>query len=181
MPSSAVITDRTTAADPPQSPRLEHLVAEHADGLMAYLVRWTHDRSLAEDVAQETWLRAWLNLDALVERRGSVRGWLTRVAHNIAVDHFRARGARPTEVELAPGVDAECLDAGRELSQVEDADVVAGVLRQARPTLRRTLAHVYLCDQTVPQAAASLGVPPGTVKSRLHYGLRDLRASGLAA
>ena len=88
------ITESTTAS-------IDELIRVHGPGLLGYATRLLNgDRAAAEDVLQETWLRAWRHVDQLTEQKGSVRGWLTRVAHNIAMDQHRARRARPTEVEL---------------------------------------------------------------------------------
>src|SRR5690606_34649198 len=78
---------------------IDDLIRTHNPGLLNYTTRLLNgDRSAAEDAVQETWVRAWRHLDQLTEQKGSVRGWLTRVAHNIAMDQHRARRARPTEV-----------------------------------------------------------------------------------
>jgi RNA polymerase sigma-70 factor (ECF subfamily) len=158
-------------------PALCDLVQQHGDALLSYVLRWTQDPQLAEDVVQETWVRAWRHRSRLVESRGSVRGWLMRVAHNVAVDHFRARRVRPAEAGLDAETDAECLASDQQQQRVLDAMVVQQVLALASPALRQTLVEVYLRDQTVVQAAERLGVPVGTVKSRLYYGLRELRSS----
>ena len=155
----------------------ETLMAQHTDALLGYVLRWTHNRQLAEDVVQETFVRAWRHRERLVESRGSVRGWLLRVAHNIAVDQYRARQSRPTEEVLEADTDGECLSSSREQQRVLDRMLVRQLLAAAGPTLRLTLVEVYLRDQTIAEAAARLSVPVGTVKSRLHYGLRGLRAS----
>lgn len=75
---------------------LSTLYADYGPALQAYVTRLLSDPHQAEDVIQETMLRAWRNADVLVPERGSVAGWLMRVAHNIAVDKIRARKARPT-------------------------------------------------------------------------------------
>lgn len=74
------------------------LYEEHGRALLAYATRLTGDRAAAEDVVQETLIRAWRHPDALLNGKGSVRGWLLTVARNIITDRHRARAARPTEV-----------------------------------------------------------------------------------
>ena len=72
--------------------------------MLSYVTGLLRDRYLAEDVVQETMLRAWRHCDELSPEKGSVRGWLVRVAHNIAMDKIRMRRSRPAEVaeESAP-------------------------------------------------------------------------------
>lgn len=79
------------------------LYEEHGRALLAYAQRLTGDRGAAEDVVQETLVRAWKNPDSLVNGKGSVRGWLLTVARNIITDRYRAKAARPTEVAESPG------------------------------------------------------------------------------
>src|ERR1700722_11160884 len=66
--------------------------------VLSYVTALLNDRFLAEDVVQETMLRAWRHCGEFSAERGSVRGWLVRVAHNIAVDKIRMRRSRPAEV-----------------------------------------------------------------------------------
>lgn len=157
---------------------IHEVMRAHGAALHSYAVRLTGgDRHAAEDVVQETWVRAWRNLERLTEHHGSVRGWLMRVAHNIAVDQHRGRRARPTEVEL-PDQDLEYAAVQPPASdEVETRVVVGAMLGRLSPVHRDTLVEVYYADRTAASAAAALGVPAGTVKSRLHNALRALRAT----
>jgi RNA polymerase sigma-70 factor (ECF subfamily) len=157
--------------------RIDEVMRAHGAALQTYATRLTGgDRHAAEDVVQETWLRAWRNLERLTESQGSVRGWLMRVAHNIAVDQHRGRRARPTEVEL-PDQDLEYAAVQPPASdEVETRVVVGAILDRLSPVHRDTLVEVYYEDRTAASAAEALGVPAGTVKSRLFNALRALRA-----
>src|SRR4051794_5334042 len=74
------------------------LYQEHGRALLAYAARLTGDQWVAEDIVQETLLRAWRHSGVLNEEVGSIRGWLFTVARNIVTDRARSRGARPVEV-----------------------------------------------------------------------------------
>jgi RNA polymerase sigma-70 factor (ECF subfamily) len=157
--------------------RVEDLLRTHGAALHSYASRLTDgDHHAAEDVVQETWVRAWHNIDRLTEHRGSVRGWLMRVAHNIAVDQHRARRARPAEVAL-PEQDFDHVAMSSGADEVETRLVVGDLLGGLSPEHRDTLVAVYYADRTANAAAGVLGVPPGTVKSRIHNALRNLRAT----
>jgi RNA polymerase sigma-70 factor, ECF subfamily len=156
------------------------LVAEHRPGLVRYATRLMGgDTAAAEDVAQETLLRAWRQLDRLTEEQGSVRGWLTRVAHNVAMDQHRARRSRPTEIAWSE-FDAESAESLADTArEVEDRVLVRELLAHVSPIHRSALAEVYLSDQTAAAAAERLGVPVGTVKSRVFHALRIIRSQSV--
>jgi RNA polymerase sigma-70 factor (ECF subfamily) len=161
----------TTAQDP--QALLNALYAEHAPALIAYVTRILSDAHQAEDVVQETMVRAWRNAELLVPERGSVYGWLIRVAHNIAVDKIRARKARPDEVEETAAVPRSHED---HASAVVDSVFGARALARLSPAHREVLHTVYFADCTASQAAKELGLPVGTVKSRTYHALRRLKA-----
>jgi RNA polymerase sigma-70 factor, ECF subfamily len=161
---------RALPADP--GALVDRLYAEHGPALRAYVTRLLFDPYQAEDVVQETMVRAWRNAGQLSPERGSVAGWLMRVAHNICVDRLRARGSRPDEV--APdGADLRSLD--DHASAVVDSVLVAEALSRLTPAHRDVLLLVYFADRTSAEAADVLGLPVGTVKSRVHHALRRLR------
>ncbi|MEO3976442.1 sigma-70 family RNA polymerase sigma factor [Streptomyces sp. CAU 1734] len=148
------------------------LYEEHGRALLAYAQRLTGDRSAAEDVVQETLIRAWKNPDSLVNGKGSVRGWLLTVTRNIVTDRYRARAARPTEVaESSTGGPVEKDHA----ESVVDSMVVMEALDRLSPDHREVLMEIYFQGHTVAEAAKILGIPAGTVKSRSHYALKALR------
>lgn len=153
---------------------LRLLYAEHSGPVLAYLLKLTRDRARAEDLLQETMLRAWRRPEAFQPGRGSVRAWLCTVAHNLVVDDARSRAARPTETELTEyteraedGIDP--YEAA--LRAWEFADALAALSAEHRAVV----IEVYYRRATVNEAARALGIPPGTVKSRTFYALRALR------
>ncbi|HEY3559033.1 MAG TPA: sigma-70 family RNA polymerase sigma factor [Kribbella sp.] len=149
------------------------LYAEHGRSLLAYATRLTGDRAAAEDVVQETLLRAWKHADDLTSGHGSVRGWLLTVARNLITDRARARAVRPAEV--ADVVDRPPVEVDHSDSVVNTM-VVLEALDKVSPEHREVLVQLYYRGRTVSEAAKELGVPPGTVKSRSYYALRALRA-----
>jgi RNA polymerase sigma-70 factor (ECF subfamily) len=148
------------------------LYADHGRALLAYATRLTGDRAAAEDVVQETLVRAWRKLDMVTEGRGSVRGWLFTVARNIVIDQARARSARPAEVAVS--VDAPTRERDP-ADQVVDSVTVLTAMDGLSDEHRSVIEEVYFRGRPVAEAAAVLGIPPGTVKSRSYYALRALR------
>ena len=151
---------------------LRRLYDEHAGVLLAYAVRLTDgDRARAEDLVQETLLRAWRKLEDLDDDSRPIRPWLFTVMQRLAIDAHRARRARPQEVGDA------MLAAIPELDEVEhtlDRIVVTEALRSLSPDHRAVLVETYYRGRSVAEAASVLGIPPGTVKSRCYYALRAL-------
>src|SRR3984893_9993953 len=164
-------------SEPAHKVRDEELVralyAEHAAALLRFTLRMTDgDRQRAEDIVQETLLRAWLHPEAIAQRPS--RPWLFAVARNLAVDAHRARKARPQEVgegalELVPVAD--------EADRALESWAVADALRALRPEHRQVLVETYYLGRSVAEAASSLGIPGGTVKSRTFYALKALKVA----
>jgi RNA polymerase sigma-70 factor, ECF subfamily len=140
--------------------------------LMNFVLRLTDgDRQHAEDIVQETMVRAWREAGRLNLSEPSLMPWLTAVARRIVIDEHRRRRARPPET-----------GAGTVADTPVDDDTAATVLRvavadamlQLTSSHRQILNETILRDQTVGRAAETLGIPLGTAKSRVHYALRVL-------
>jgi RNA polymerase sigma-70 factor, ECF subfamily len=151
---------------------IRSLFNEHGRALLTYATRLTNDRAAAEEVVQETLVKAWRNPDALVNGKGSVRGWLLTVARNIVIDRARAKAARPTEVAESPANEPVHRDHAQ---SVVDSVVVVEALQRLSEEHRNVLVEIYFRGRNVNEAAQSLGIPVGTVKSRSYYALRALR------
>jgi RNA polymerase sigma-70 factor (ECF subfamily) len=149
------------------------LYEQHARPLLGYALRLTNgDRQRAEDVVQETLLRAWRHPATFERDPGAVRPWLFTVARNIAVDAYRARRARPPEAG-PEGLEIVAIDDG--IDRALEAWQVTDALANLSVDHRQVLIETYYRGRSVAEAAAALGIPPGTVKSRTYYALRALR------
>ncbi|MEW2624594.1 sigma-70 family RNA polymerase sigma factor [Streptomyces sp. NPDC048106] len=156
---------------------LRTLYAEHAGPLFHYALRLTSgDWQWAEDVVQETLLRAWQHPAAFDPARGSARAWLCTVARHLVIDAHRARRARPAEAggealeraaEQTPGED--------EIEQALQSWAVAEAVRTLSPDHRAVLLETYYRGRSMAETARVLGIPVGTVKSRTYYALHALR------
>ena len=147
------------------------LYAEHGGALLRYALHLTGgDRQRAEDLVQETIVRAWRHPEALADR--PARPWLFAVARNLAVDSYRARQARPPETGQAA---LELLPADDDADRTLESWAVADALASLRPDHRRVIVETYYRGCSVADAAATLGIPAGTVKSRTFYALKALK------
>jgi len=145
--------------------------AAHAGELYGFAVRSLGDAGLAEEAVQETFLRAWRAGDRFDPQIGSMRTWLFAILRNVVIDLGRSRAARPTVAEGGIEPSVEPLDEALLAWQLEEA------MRRIGDRHRRVLVETYYRGRPYVEVAEELGVPEGTVKSRVYYGLRALRVA----
>ncbi|HZT52998.1 MAG TPA: sigma-70 family RNA polymerase sigma factor [Gaiellaceae bacterium] len=147
------------------------VVAEHLDAVYAYLVYLTGDRAAAEDLAAETFEKAFRSWRRFDPRRGAPRAWLCRIAHSAAVDWFRAEARRQRREETYV----------REGPEVEETVFAEGLspeleraLRRLTPAEREAVALRVLLELDGPTAAKVLGISPTACSTRLSRALKRL-------
>jgi len=146
------------------------LYAEHATPLLAFVQRLLNgDRAAAEDIVQETLLRAWRHAGELDVAR--VRPWLFATARHLAVDAHRARVARALEAPAAE-VDATATDG---VDAALNAAIVLDALRSLTPPHRAILIDYFYRGRTAAEIAVERGLPAGTARSRVYYAMRAMR------
>jgi RNA polymerase sigma-70 factor, ECF subfamily len=153
---------------------VDGLYDEHAAPLWRYARRLTGDEARAQDVVQETLLRAWQHPEVADNHERSARAWLFTVARNIVIDEsrsarFRRELSTPDDVGAFEGACPDEVDAAMDRLLIGDA------LARLTPEHREVVRRSYFQGCTTAQIAADLGIADGTVKSRLHYALRALR------
>lgn len=154
---------------------LESEALSHMDALYGYALRLTQNRQDAEDLVQDAYIKVRRNLDR--HRDGTFsRAWLFQILTNTYIDAYRHRQRRPATVPLneelsaadEPGSDAALLDS--------IGDEVKAALEDLPPSIRPTLLLKDVEGFRYREIAEMLGVPIGTVMSRLHRGRRLLRS-----
>jgi RNA polymerase sigma-70 factor, ECF subfamily len=167
------ISDTADAELPPDADAaIRQLYARYAQGLRHYVERFCPDRTSADDIVQETFIRAWRHLPQLSSGDRPVRPWLFRVARNLLIDADRAARSRPVTV-LTQAAEEGHDDTG--LNQVLDQQVMADALHQLSPAHQAVLVETFYRGRTLAKVASQLGIPDGTARSRLHYALQALR------
>jgi RNA polymerase sigma-70 factor, ECF subfamily len=151
---------------------VRQLCSQHAKALHGYVRRFCPDPASADDIVQETFIRARRHLPQLCSDDRPVRPWLFRVARNLLTDADRVARRRPDTVPSEAGDDAEG-DSG--LDQVLERHLVSGALRHLSPAHRTVLVETFYRGGTMATVARQLGIPDGTARSRLHYALQALR------
>jgi RNA polymerase sigma-70 factor (ECF subfamily) len=151
---------------------LEELIRTWERPLLYFIRRLVRDEADAWDVLQKTWLRVLHGIGSLGDAR-SLAPWLYRVARNTAFSH--ARSLEPPHEPLGDHPDARAADPAGGRVEFEDAEQVHQRLLSLSLAHREVLTLFFLEDLSVEEVATVLGVPPGTVKSRLHYAKQALR------
>jgi RNA polymerase sigma factor (sigma-70 family) len=136
------------------------------------------DRQLAEDVAQEAFLRAWRHAGAFDARRSSCATWLLTITRNAAIDAARLRRAEPVDPELLTTLVLVASEAGPDERAAVSIDVArVRVALESLPTeQQQALLLAAFYGRTASEIATIVGIPLGTAKTRVRTALRRLRA-----
>lgn len=158
----------------PETALMRVLYDEHAAALWRYAVRLTGDPARAEDVVQETLLRAWQHPEVSGDAERSARAWLFTVARNMVIDDRRSARFRRERESLDTGSTPEQA-APDEVNAALDRLLIGDALAQLSADHRAVIRRSYYLGWSTAQIAEDLQIAEGTVKSRLHYAVRALR------
>src|ERR1700745_2996481 len=148
---------------------IRQLYSHYAKALHGYVDQFCPDRASADDIVQETFIRAWHHLPQLSADDRPVRPWLFPVARNLLIDANRAAQARPMTGDAAAEVGT---DSGVE--EILDRELVSAALQHLSPAHQTVLVETFYRGGTMTAVARELGIPHGTARSRLHYSLEAL-------
>ncbi|MDP1819825.1 MAG: sigma-70 family RNA polymerase sigma factor [Acidimicrobiales bacterium] len=148
----------------------------HGDELYRFARRGLGDAGLAEEAVQEAFVRAWRASSSYDPAKASQRTWLYAILRNVVIDLARARGCRPPLAHGAgPGHPDDAVGDG--IDRMLTAWQVEAALAGLAHDQRRALLEVHWRGRAYADVAHELGVPEGTVKSRVYYGLRAMRGA----
>jgi RNA polymerase sigma factor (sigma-70 family) len=174
------------------------LAVEDADAATAFVRRFqakvfglalavTHDPALADDVAQEAFLRAWRAASTYDSLRGSVSAWLLTITRNAAIDAVRARRSVPADddeldrlLQATLGGNGSSDATGESATTAVEAGRVLAGLRRLPPEQARAVVLAVFGGCTAEEISRRDGVPLGTAKTRIRTGLRRLRQNSHA-
>jgi RNA polymerase sigma-70 factor (ECF subfamily) len=169
------LTDETLLAglasgDPDDAAAFVRRFQSRVYGLALTIVR---DPDVADDVAQETFVRAWRHAGTYDARRGRVPVWLLTIARNLAIDRVRMRRATPTD----PDVIASELDIATQASMpdVAERDRMRRAMAALPDDQRRALVLAVYAGRTAREISELTDVPLGTVKTRIRAAMLKLR------
>ena len=149
----------------------------HGSELYRFVLRGLGDPGAAQDVVQEAFLRAWRAADRFDPELASLRVWLFAIARNAMLDHARAAKVRPWQAELIdpPQAEEACVTIEDPSERLVHSWVIEEALRRLSEDHRTAIVETHLRERPHPEVAAELGIPLGTLRSRLFYGLKALR------
>jgi len=166
----------------------EALSARYRESIYRHVLATVHENSAAEDIVQEVFLRIWTHAEQW-QGLGSFKSWLFRIATNLTLNHLRTlrrRRQQPLEVPADPldeddesSVPAWMVDHAHPgpdllLEQGERSQLLQRLVEGLPAEKRAVFRLVYDAEMGTRQIAQTLGIPEGTVKSRLHYATRHL-------
>jgi RNA polymerase sigma-70 factor, ECF subfamily len=159
---------------------LEAAYRAHAGELLRFADRQLRDHGAAADVVQEVFVRAWRHADRYDAGRAGLRVWLFTIARNVVVDHVRRERSRPglpTDPDDLPDTPrGRVTPAGDAFSDdLVTAWFVEDALGRLGPDQRSAIVETYVRGRPYAEVAAELAVPIGTLRSRVFYGLKNLR------
>ena len=150
---------------------LQDLHDRHAGELWRFAMRLTHDRQMSEDIVQEVLLKAWKDPSLGQRDEAAARAWLFTAARNLIIDRWRSAASRHEQRIEEPPEES----VGDATSVVLDRWLIAEALSSLSLEHRSVISAAYYEGRSVSDISARFRIPEGTVKSRLHYGLRTLR------
>jgi RNA polymerase sigma-70 factor, ECF subfamily len=151
------------------------LYTEYYGVLLGFISRYVRDRHRAEDLVQETLLRAWRHIDKLEAEERSTRAYLLTIARNVVTNAWRADQRRPQLVEGDAAIAA--LPSSDSVDAMIEGWLVAEALDRLSAEHRVVVRSLYYDGRTVADTAHRLSLPEGTVKSRAYYAVRALRVA----
>jgi len=145
----------------------------HGPALLRFALKLTlGNKQRAEDIVQETLLRAWRHPEVVGAGQGAIRPWLFTVTRRIAIDMWRARSRFE---EIIDARHLELTDPTEPIERAVTALDVRAALAKLSTEHRQVIIEMYYHGRSGPETAEVLGIPVGTVKSRAYYALRQLR------
>jgi RNA polymerase sigma-70 factor, ECF subfamily len=157
----------------------ETVVSSYRTRISRMAYRYRNLRNDAEDVTQEVFFRVFRNLATFRADSGSLENWVVRVGRNLLIDHFRAsrrfrRFGGSYELESLKLKDERCLPPDRSLEGMEDSEALMAGLQSLQSDLKEAVVLRYIEGMSYQEIARRLGVPQGTIKSRINRGRAKL-------
>lgn len=182
--ASDQVTDEVLASQVARgdSAALETLYDRHASTVLAVSLKVIDDKATAEDILQETFWRVWRSASTYQPQRGSFTGWLFRIARNLAIDAYRRRNVRPSQIAVMEDADSildRVADPDMDVAEQAQAILKNRQVRNALASLprvqRQVIEMAFFYGMTRQEIAEATGEALGTIHTRARLGLQKLR------
>jgi RNA polymerase sigma factor (sigma-70 family) len=158
--------------DPDAATAFVHRYQARVYGLALTIVGST---AVAEEVAQEAFLRVWRNGAVYDARRGRVATWVLTITRNLAIDTVRLRGEQPIDPHALMGTLLSREEGGSRSAHLDDTEHLRRAVRALPPEQSRLIVLSVFYGMTAKETADMEGIPLGTAKTRIRRGLAKLR------
>jgi RNA polymerase sigma factor (sigma-70 family) len=146
-----------------------------SEALFGFIVHWTEDNEVSENLLQDVFVKAWRNRTTYDPSKGRVFTWLYNIARNTCIDHFRSRMYRKSKAMVLSG-DMSPLDGYPETSSLlPDTIGLRAIVNMLRPEDRQMIDLMYFKGYSQSEIAELMHIPLGTVKTRVNRAMKELR------
>lgn len=154
---------------------LKEIYRRHSGAVFGLARRLLSDVRLAEDIAQEVFVRFWREAERFDPARGTLRSYLLALTHGLAVDLVRSETSRRAREHRARDFDEAGHDVEQEVFEITNAERVRSAMSRLPDSERKAIELAYFGGHTYREVASIVGEPEGTVKSRIRSGLRRMQ------
>jgi len=147
----------------------------YSSALLGIIHRIVQVEEISEDVLQETFMRVWNSVGTYDSQKGSLFTWLMNIARNMAIDKVRSKGYRNESKNQDAENLVDMLDSVNHTSMNPDTLGLKKMVEELKPEQQKIVDLIYLKGYTHVEASEELGIPLGTIKTRLRSGILELR------
>lgn len=175
MNTLTAVTETTLikAAQTGQAEAFQHLIVAYQAAVLGFLYRLGNDADTAQDLAQETFIKAWLGMRSYRHEQ-KFRGWLLKIAYHVTVDHWR-KNPQNTALLAETIIDESQATPETQMGHLEEAERIKLAVQSLPHQSRTALIMREYYDCSYQEIADALNIPLGTVMSRLNYARKLLK------
>jgi RNA polymerase sigma factor (sigma-70 family) len=154
---------------------IEALYDMYSSSLFGVISRIVIDTATAEDVLQETFVKIWNSFSSYSTEKGRLFTWMVNVARNLAIDKIRSKDFKNQNKNQELENNVTSIDAQRNTIYQPELLGIKDLVQKLKPEQKSILDLVYFKGYTHVEAAEELGIPLGTIKTRLRMAIQELR------
>jgi RNA polymerase sigma-70 factor (ECF subfamily) len=151
------------------------LYDRYAGSLFGVLFRLLHSREMAEDALQETFVKIWANFDSYDGSRGRLFTWMVNIARNVALDKIKSRDHKNSLKNQEIGGLVSVIEAQTAIGDASDRIGLHEIVQTLKPEQEEVIELIYFQGYTQAEASDKLGIPLGTVKTRVRAAISTIR------